>query len=74
MWERPLAWRPRQRQPPGLSWPPQRCQSKTIDNHHDNYHDLGDDIDFYNAELAATTLPKYDYGPGHHELTMIFIS
>ena len=26
------------------------------------------------AELAATTLPKYDYGPGHHELTMIFIS
>merc|ERR1712223_772856 len=27
MWERPSAWRPQQRQPPGLSWLPQRCQS-----------------------------------------------
>ena len=26
------------------------------------------------AELAATTLPKYDYGHDHHEQMMIIIS
>jgi predicted MFS family arabinose efflux permease len=30
MLEKPLAWKPQQRQPPGLNWLPQRCQSKII--------------------------------------------